>query len=127
MPLTSGDLLGPVPTIDSVRAREFYVDTLGLAFVSEDLFAVVVRSGTIRSALSKLKASPHSRFTVVGWAVGDVRAAVRDLARRGVQFLRFEGMNRDEDGIWDPTGGGAVALVKRPGRQHAIDFTTQLN
>jgi catechol 2,3-dioxygenase-like lactoylglutathione lyase family enzyme len=92
MPLTSGSLLGLVPTIDSVRAREFYVDTLGLRFVSEDLFA----------------------FTVVGWAVGDVRATVRDLARRGVQFLRFEGMNQDEDGIWDPTGGGGVAWFKDP-------------
>ena len=116
-----------MPTIDSVRAREFYVDTLGLAFVNEDLFAVVVRSGTNQLRIVKVESLTPQPFTVVGWAVGDVRAAVRDLARRGVQFLRFEGMNRDEDGIWDPTGGGAVALVKRPGRQHAIDFTTQLN
>ena len=39
---------------------------------------------------------------------------MRDLARRGVQFLRFEGMNQDEDGIWDPTGGGGVAWFKDP-------------
>jgi hypothetical protein len=49
-------------------------------------------------------------FTVVGWAFGDVR----DLARRGVQFLRFEGMEQDEDGVWDPTGGGGVAWFKDP-------------
>jgi catechol 2,3-dioxygenase-like lactoylglutathione lyase family enzyme len=114
MPLTSGNLLGLVPTIDSVRAREFYVDTLGLTFVSEDLFAVVVRSLTNQIRIVKVESFTPQPFTVVGWAVGDVRAAVRDLARRGVQFLRFEGMNQDEDGIWDPTGGGGVAWFKDP-------------
>jgi catechol 2,3-dioxygenase-like lactoylglutathione lyase family enzyme len=114
MPLTSGSLLGLVPTIDSVRAREFYVDTLGLGFVSEDLFAVVVRSGTNQIRIVKVDSFTPQPFTVVGWAVGDVRATVRDLTRRGVQFLRFEGMNQDEHGIWDPAGGGGVAWFKDP-------------
>ena len=114
MPLTSESLVGLVPTTNSARAKAFYIDTLGLTFISDDQFAVVVRSGPNQIRIVKVESFTPQTFTVLGWAVGDVAATVRDLAQRGVQFLRFEGMEQDEDGIWNPTGGGGVAWFKDP-------------
>jgi catechol 2,3-dioxygenase-like lactoylglutathione lyase family enzyme len=114
MPLTSGTLVGLVPTTDSARAKAFYVDTLGLTLVSDDQFAVVVRSGANQVRIVKVQSFTPQPFTVLGWAVEDVRGTVRDLAARGVQFLRFEGMEQDEDGIWNSPGGGGVAWFNDP-------------
>lgn len=116
MPLTSENLLGLIPTTDAARAKAFFVDQLGLAFVSEDPFAVVVRSGPNLVRLFKVEAFTPQPFTVLGWAVADVRATVRELAAAGVAFQSFEGMAQDEDGIWNPPGsaGGGVAWFKDP-------------
>lgn len=114
MPLTSETLVGLVPTTDAARARAFYVDLLELTLVSDDQFALVVRSGANEIRIVKVESFTPQPFTVLGWAVDEVRATVRDLARRGVQFLRFEGMVQDEDAIWNPTGAGGVAWFKDP-------------
>jgi len=44
-------------------------------------------------------------YTVLGWRVPDITATVRELAARGVMFLRYDMMNQDEDGIWSSPGG----------------------
>lgn len=113
MPLTSGTLTGLVPTTDAARAKAFYVDTLGLTVVSDDELTFVVRSGANQIRIVSVDFTPQP-FTVLGWSVGDVRAIVRELALRGVEFLRFEGMEQDEDGIWNPTGQDGVAWFKDP-------------
>ena len=45
MRLGACDLIGFVPVTDGERARWFYVDVLGLEFVQDDGFAVVLRAG----------------------------------------------------------------------------------
>jgi len=39
---------------------------------------------------------------------------VQDLAARGVTFLRYDGMNQDEDGIWTTPTGARVAWFADP-------------
>jgi hypothetical protein len=39
---------------------------------------------------------------------------VKDLAGRGVQFERWNGMPQDELGIWNAPGGARVAWFKDP-------------
>jgi len=51
---------------------------------------------------------------VLGWRVGDIAASVQDLAARGVTFLRYDGMNQDEDGIWTTPTGARVAWFADP-------------
>ena len=45
--LGTSELVAFVPTRDPQRARRFYGETLGLEFVSEDPFAVVMRSNGV--------------------------------------------------------------------------------
>ncbi|HET6189823.1 MAG TPA: hypothetical protein VFE59_22870 [Trebonia sp.] len=39
----------------------------------------------------------------------DIAAAVRDLAARGVNFTRYDGLAQDDLGIWTAPGGDRVA------------------
>jgi hypothetical protein len=57
---------------------------------------------------------PPSRFTVLGWRVSDLTAAMRELAAAGVQFKRYEGFNQDEDGIWTAPDGTKIAWFEDP-------------
>lgn len=54
--LPQAELMGFIPTIDADRARKFYVDTLGLTFVSDDQFAIVIRSNTTDIRISRMEA-----------------------------------------------------------------------
>jgi hypothetical protein len=54
-------------------------------------------------------------FTVVGWVVDDMAAAVRGLAAKGVTFERYPGMEQDDQAVWHVPGGSAqVAWFKDP-------------
>ena len=46
--------------------------------------------------------------------VTDISATIRDLIAKGVVFLRYDGMDQDEDGIWTTPGGDKVAWFADP-------------
>ncbi len=103
-----------VATRDTARAKAFYGGILGLRLVSEDDFAAVFDANgtTLRvTAVPELTPAP---YTVLGWQVSDVAAAVKDLTRAGITFERYEGMSQDADGIWISPGGSRVAWFKDP-------------
>jgi hypothetical protein len=53
-------------------------------------------------------------YTVLGWRVADIAATIRDLTARGVVFLRYDGMDQDEDGVWTTPGGEKAAWFADP-------------
>jgi len=53
-------------------------------------------------------------FTVLGWQVPAIEAAVSDLEAKGVRFEKFPGLEQDERGIWAAPGGAKVAWFKDP-------------
>jgi predicted enzyme related to lactoylglutathione lyase len=53
-------------------------------------------------------------FTVLGWDVPDIAAAIRELSERGVVFERYDGMEQDAQGAWRAPGGARVAWFKDP-------------
>jgi len=53
-------------------------------------------------------------YTVLGWRVSDIVTAVRDLAVRGVTFVRYPGLSQDEHGIWTAPSGAQVAWFTDP-------------
>lgn len=53
-------------------------------------------------------------FTIAGWKVPDIGAAVEGLVARGVTFARSEGMEQDERGPWTTPGGECVAWFTDP-------------
>lgn len=106
-----------VPSRDPHVARTFYEGVLGLTFVSEDPFAVVVASNgvPIRIAnVSSVEGFEPFPFTILGWTVNDVAARIRELTAKGVTFRRYEGMDQDALGIWTSPSGARVAWFSDP-------------
>jgi len=101
-------------TTNSKRSWKFYEETLGLKFVTDDLFALVFRTGRIRLRIQKVERKPKISYTVLGWAVTDIRKTVRQLSKEGVKFMRYEGLGQDADGIWQAPSGARVAWFRDP-------------
>jgi catechol 2,3-dioxygenase-like lactoylglutathione lyase family enzyme len=94
-------------TRDRARAKAFFETVLGFRIVSEDNFAVVFDLNGTMLRLSEVKTFNPQPFTVLGWSVPDVEAAVRALTTKGVTFNVYEGMGQDALGIWTPPGSTA--------------------
>jgi len=99
--------IGFIPTRDAARARAFYETTLGLRFVSDDNFALVFDSnGTMIRVVRAPDFTPFP-FTLLGWEVTDIEAAVADLAAKGVQFNRYSFLEQSPNGVWTAPGNAA--------------------
>ncbi len=115
MTLSQSTPVGFVNVSDRERALGFYRDTLGLALHSSDDFGdfLALNGGLLRmTTLPDHKAHAHP---ILGWNVGDIRAAVETLRDQGVVFTIYEGMGQDDLGIWTaPDGQAKVAFFTDP-------------
>jgi predicted enzyme related to lactoylglutathione lyase len=112
--LASNDIVAFVPTTDPARAKAFYAETLGLRLESESSFALVFRvHGTMLRVTTVQELTPQP-FTIFGFDVPDIAAAIRELADRGVEFERYDFADQDELGVWRAPAGARVAWFKDP-------------
>src|SRR5262245_58928163 len=95
-------------TADARRSRTFYEDLLGLAFVADEPPALVFRVGQSMLRIQKVDRVHCAPYTALGWAVPDIRQAVRRLCSAGIVFKQYRGMNQDSDGIWKAPSGSFV-------------------
>jgi catechol 2,3-dioxygenase-like lactoylglutathione lyase family enzyme len=107
-------IVGLIPITDVARAKLFYADKLGLKFVSEDPFALVFDANGNMLRLTKMKEFTPQRFSILGWEVADIEAAVRQLTAAGVAFERYGFLEQDELGIWTAPDGAKVAWFLDP-------------
>lgn len=86
---------------DPDRAAAFYADVLGLAVdrIGDGFLHLDIGDGRYVLVYPKGDAHEPASFTVLNLPVDDVSAAVRELAGRGVEFIRYDGAPRDEDGV----------------------------
>lgn len=113
--LGSCDLVAFLPTTNPAAAKTFYEGTLGLRLISEDSFALMFDANGTPLRVTTIESAPQLPFTVLGWTVPDIGAAVHELVAKGVVFERFAGMDQDDDGVWTVPGAGArVAWFKDP-------------
>ena len=113
--LRDAELIAFVPTRDPKKARWFYEETLGLEFVSEDAFAVVMAAKGVMVRIVNVSNVGEFRpwpFTILGWRVGNIEKAVAELAEKGIEFERFAGLEQDGMGIWKSPSGAKVAWFK---------------
>jgi catechol 2,3-dioxygenase-like lactoylglutathione lyase family enzyme len=116
---TSG-ITAALPAQDMARARAFYVDRLGLeALESRFLEAtdgrvgLMVGDGLNRLFVYPARAKSSGEFTQVVVQVTDVREAVEELRRRGVEFEDYDTPEtRTENGIARMPHGGEGAWFK---------------
>ncbi len=114
MTLAGADLIAFIPVGDLDRARRFYVDTLGLRVTDENPYAVVVDANGSMLRLTLVDDLRPQGFTIAGWRVADIAAAVDTLLDRGVGFCRYDGVDQDDRGIWTTPGGDQVAWFTDP-------------
>jgi catechol 2,3-dioxygenase-like lactoylglutathione lyase family enzyme len=106
--------VGFVPVSDPARARQFYVDTLGLEVLDDGPFGLELDAGGASLRVTPMPEVRVQSGTTAGWQVEDIGAAVRALTEKGVVFNRFEGMEQDGLGIWTAPDGGHVAWFNDP-------------
>lgn len=112
--LGSSELVAFAAAKDLDRARAFYEQTLGLTVTEHNDFACVLDAhGTMLRVTAVPDVSPAG-YTVLGWRVTDITAAVRGLTAKGVVSKRYDGMDQDDDGIWTTPGGDKVAWFTDP-------------
>ena len=107
-------LLAFVPVSDLDRAAAFYGSVLGLDHVSSIPGVVAVfDAGGTSLRVTKVEGHAAAGWTVAGWAVPDIDAALRALGERGVDPNAYPGMTAD-DGTWTTPGGDRVAWFGDP-------------
>jgi catechol 2,3-dioxygenase-like lactoylglutathione lyase family enzyme len=112
--LASGKMVGFLATTDYEKARAFYEGKLGFEFVSQDAFALVMRTGGHNIRIAKVPAFAPFPGTVLGWEVPDVKSVVLWLKDRGVVTEKYPFVADQELGIWATPAGNHVAWFKDP-------------
>ena len=113
--LGSTNIVAFVPTTDAPRARAFYEGVLGLRFVKDDGFAVVLDANGIMIRVAKVgKDFTPAQFTILGWQVSNIENTVQALQAKRVHFEIFGFFKQDELGIWTAPTGDKVAWFKDP-------------
>jgi catechol 2,3-dioxygenase-like lactoylglutathione lyase family enzyme len=112
--LDTAKMGGFLITTDYDEARAFFEGKLGFEFVSLDQFALVVRVGEHKIRISRLAEFEPRPFTVLGWEVADIEAAVAWLKQQGVETENYAFVQDKERGIWTTPNGDKVAWFKDP-------------
>ena len=112
--LNNEKIMSFVGVSDADKARAFYRDTLGLAMLYEDGFALVFDVGGTMLRVTLVGEVRPQPYTVLGWQVTDATATARALASAGVKPERYSHVQQDEDGIWTAPGGAKIAWFKDP-------------
>jgi len=123
--LGSIDIVAFVPTKDTEKARAFYEGVLGLRFLKDDGFALVLDANGIMVRVAKAPQFMPAPFTILGWQVTDIEKIVAALQAKGVQFevriLRAR-CARDLDRAYRRQGG----VVQGSRREYFVGVTARL-
>lgn len=105
-----------VGTRDPEDAKRFYRDVLGLRLVSEDQFALVFDANGTMLRVTIVQDVSSVKYTVLGWRVPDIVAAISYLRSAGVKLQRFNNFKGQdqETGIWASPDGSKVAWFADP-------------
>jgi catechol 2,3-dioxygenase-like lactoylglutathione lyase family enzyme len=101
-------------TDDIPKAKEFYGGTLGIDVTEENgMLTLNLASGERPTLVYPKPNHVPAEFTILNFPVKPIEDAVRELAGRGVEFERYDGMEFDELGIMRG-GGPPIAWFKDP-------------
>ena len=108
------NLVAFVASTDLTRSARFYLDTLGLTAEEDSPHALVVNGGGATLRITLVEHRAPAEYTVLGWQVADIAAAMDELRGRGVEFRRYDGLDQDDHDIWTAPSGARVAWFKDP-------------
>jgi catechol 2,3-dioxygenase-like lactoylglutathione lyase family enzyme len=103
-----------VPTTQPEKAKQFYLNILGLKLISEDDYALEFEGqGALLRIITVDKFEPHP-FTILGWDVSDLAILIKSLNQLGVEFEKYNSFNQDNLGIWISPNKVKIAWFKDP-------------
>jgi catechol 2,3-dioxygenase-like lactoylglutathione lyase family enzyme len=114
MTLEAAPLVAFVGTRDPDASHRFYADVLGLELVESSSFANVYDAAGTMLRVTRVDEPARAPYTVLGWRVDDIRATTASLRERGVEFVRFDGMEQDADGVWVSPSGARIVWFRDP-------------
>ncbi|MBP1162280.1 VOC family protein [Rhodococcus sp. PvR099] len=110
-----GRLVAFAPSTDLDVSAMFYVDTLGLTLTERTPFALVVDGGNgVELRITLVQSKADTGYTVLGWQMDDLDAAVEELRSKGVEFSRYPGLDKDEHDAWTGPDGTRIAWFRDP-------------
>lgn len=112
--LSSASIMAFLATRDAARALTFFRDVIGLRLLADEPSALVFDANGTILRVTRAKDLAPAPYTVLGWRVADIGAAVRALAGRGIRFHRFVDKEQDPSGVWTSPTGAKVAWFKDP-------------
>jgi len=112
--LGSTDIVAFLPTTDYAKARAFFEGILGLRFVSQDNFALVMDANGVMLRITKVRDHAPREYTILGWKVSEIEKVAEALEKRGVKFEKYGFLEQDKLGVWTAPGGDKVAWFKDP-------------
>ena len=113
--LITGQLVSFVPSTDLDVSEMFYVDTLQFPKLGRDPFVLVIDGGDgARVRITLVQSRGETGYTALGWRVADLDATVDRLRDKGVDFIRYNGMDQDDHDAWTAPDGSRVAWFRDP-------------
>jgi catechol 2,3-dioxygenase-like lactoylglutathione lyase family enzyme len=112
--LTRADLVAFAPSTDLERSRAFYQQVLGLFLQYVDEFACVFDAHGTTLRVTRVPALAPAPFTILGWLVPEISLTIAGLRGQQVEFLRFPGMQQDDQGVWTAPNGAKIAWFHDP-------------
>lgn len=88
-----------VPTRDSGRARSFYEGVLGLRFVKDDGFALILDANGIMVRVAKAPEFSPAPLTILGWQVTGIEKGSRGSGKGGFNSRDLASSNRTSWGF----------------------------
>lgn len=110
--LANSPIMAFVATTRPDQTRAFYQTKLGLRFIADEPYAVVLDCAGTMLRIQKVESFEPAPFTALGWRVEDIDAALAELESRGVVFERYE--FAQGNAIWTSPGGARIAWFKDP-------------
>jgi catechol 2,3-dioxygenase-like lactoylglutathione lyase family enzyme len=98
---------------DVQKARDFYAETLGLRTSKEHGLLTLHLAGDRDTIIYQKPDYAPATYTVLNFPVDDIDQAVDELAKRGVQFERYDGFEQDGKGVFRDEGP-YIAWFKDP-------------
>jgi hypothetical protein len=108
--LSSNKIVAFVPTRDPEKARAFYEGVLGLRFVKDDGFALVLDANGTMIRVAKAPEFEPAPFTILGWQVSGIEKLVAALHEKGVHSRHLVFCSKT---IW--AFGRLPAAIRWPG------------
>ena len=98
---------------DVAKAKAFYAEKLGLEVTEDQGMLTLHLAGGGKVIVYPKPNHEPATFTVLNFPVKDIEGTIDSLAKAGIQFEHYEGMDQDSRGI-SRGGGRLIAWFKDP-------------